>query len=40
MVLDVKSGGVENKMGFDHWYVFSSPAIAGGLCMWDRLKAS
>jgi outer membrane protein assembly factor BamB len=30
LLVDATSGAVENKIGFDHWYVFSSPAIAGG----------
>ena len=30
MTLNAGSGAIENKMGFDHWYVFSSPAVAGG----------
>jgi eukaryotic-like serine/threonine-protein kinase len=29
--LDAKSGAVLHSVGFNHWYLYSSPAIAGGM---------
>ena len=38
--LDAKTGAVLHSTGFNHWYLYSSPALADDRCISDRRRAS